>query len=340
MFSATMHTLGFAFDRKRQALVFTGALENGFAFEVAFPIGHVTMTFDREAAEMGYCGEPLLGSVDTVDSFLGAVEVMHRRETGTELGYIELGAVSTPSELFKRPYKRGTETDPFGYVTPQIAAAERLTPLEQASILAEKYNVGLRVSPVAMASKPYKRGTMTDPLGYLTPQIIAANRLTPGEVTSIHEAQFRADHPSDYAIYKKFLEDRHRAASGGFFKSVASVAKAVAKPVSTAVKAYVNTVKKVGQQAVKYAKAGIRSKYVGYALAGAAVAFPAIGAPALAAYGAANRALAAYEDARKGVATAQKAVKTISNNAKLLTQSNAPSARMALAGLQAVPIRR
>lgn len=220
MYSATVHTLGFVFDRQRQALVFTGTLENGFAFEVAFPIGHVTMTFDREAAGMGYCGEPLLGSVDTVDSFLGAVEVMHRRETGTELGYVELGW--------------------FG------------------SKLARSVS-----------------------------------------------------------------------------HAVSSVAKTVAKPVSTAVKAYVNTVKKVGQQAVKYAKAGIRSKYVGYALAGAAVAFPAIGAPALAAYGAANRALAAYEDARRGVKTAQQAVKTISSNAKALSHSRAPMARMALAGLQA-----
>lgn len=87
MYQATMHRLAFSFDRTRQALVFQGQLENGYTFEVAFPIGHIALTFDNQASELGYIGAPIMGDVDTVDSFLGAVEIMHQRETGVELGW-------------------------------------------------------------------------------------------------------------------------------------------------------------------------------------------------------------------------------------------------------------
>jgi hypothetical protein len=88
--AAVVRRLGFAFDRVANAIVFSGELEDGYRFEVSFPIGHVAVTFEREARGMGYCGEPLLGSVHTVDSFLGAVEIMHERETGMSLGAIDV----------------------------------------------------------------------------------------------------------------------------------------------------------------------------------------------------------------------------------------------------------
>lgn len=136
------------------------------------------------------------------------------------------------------PYKRGTATDPFGFVTPSIAASERLTPLEQASILAAKYNVGLRVSPVAMARQAYRRGTSTDPLGYLDASIIAKNHLTPGEVTSIHEAQFKADHPSEYALFKGYLVQRHHETTqSGLSKIAHSASSAVSSVARTVGKA-------------------------------------------------------------------------------------------------------
>ena len=156
-------------------------------------------------------------------------------------GAPQVGAIAAklpPAELYRRPYKRGTETDPYGYVTPEIAAAERLTPLEQASILAEKYNVGLRLATSAISKQPYKRGTSSDPLGYLNPEIIAQNRLTPGEVTSIHEAQFKADHPEQYGIYKAYLVQRHHeVTSGGVLKSLGSALTSVAKVATAPVKA-------------------------------------------------------------------------------------------------------
>lgn len=148
-----------------------------------------------------------------------------------------ISAVRNPAELFKQPYKRGTATDPYGYVTPQIAAAERLTDLEQASILAEKYNVGLRVNPVATASRPYKRGTATDPLGYLNPKVIAENRLTPGEVTSIHAAQFKAEHPKEHALFTAYLVQRHHEQTqSGLSKAVKSAGSALKSAGSTVVK--------------------------------------------------------------------------------------------------------
>lgn len=229
MYSATVHQITFSFDRARNALVFTGQLENGFGFEVLFPIGHVSLTFDREAATLGYIGEPVCGAIDTVDGFLGAIEVLHQRELNE----------------------------------PEAA------------------------------------------LGWFG---------------------------------SSFVRSVGRAAS--------SVAKTVTKPVATvASKAYNATIKKVGQQALRIAAKGAkavssagmaiaRSKLVGTALAGAAVAFPAVGAPALAAWGAANRAVATYDAARQGVRTAQKALGTLQSNARALTQSRTPVARMAIAGLR------
>lgn len=73
MYTATIHRLGFQYDRRRQALVFTGMLENGYQFEVCFPIGHVAVTFDNEAANLGYIGEPLMGDVVTIEGFFSSL---------------------------------------------------------------------------------------------------------------------------------------------------------------------------------------------------------------------------------------------------------------------------
>ena len=78
-----LHKLVFAFDRERNGLVFQGLLEDGYQFEVVFPIGHVSLQFDQEAAALGYCGQPLMGDVETVDGFLGAIETMQ----GVEMGW-------------------------------------------------------------------------------------------------------------------------------------------------------------------------------------------------------------------------------------------------------------
>lgn len=262
MLQATVRRLAFLFDRAKQALVFRGELESGYAFEVAFPIGHVAVTFEREAAALGYAAGPLLGGdYVTVDGFLGAVEVMHSREVG----------------------KLGREADLAG-------------PLDRAK--------AMQAELLALSKQP--------------------------------------------GMTREKLMARYNQLKSGIFTS--GVLDKAAKSVSTvASSAYNATIKKVGQQAVKYARQGVqavgkaglaiaRSKLVGQALAGAAVVFPAVGAPALAAWGAANRAASAYDAASKGVASARAAVSTISSNAKALTGSSAPTARMTLAGLRSVPV--
>ena len=85
MKTAILHRLAFGFDRARNGLVFQGLLEDGYSFEVLFPIGHVVMVFDAEASTLGYCGSPMLANVETVDGFLQAVEVLDGN--GIELGW-------------------------------------------------------------------------------------------------------------------------------------------------------------------------------------------------------------------------------------------------------------
>lgn len=85
----TVHQLMFGFDRASNCLIFEGELDNGYKFSVAFPIGHVVVTFDREAAALGYVGAPMCGAVDTIDSFIDAVEIIHRKTGG--MNDVELG---------------------------------------------------------------------------------------------------------------------------------------------------------------------------------------------------------------------------------------------------------
>lgn len=76
MKTMTLHKLAFGFDRTRNALVFQLMLEDGTQCEVVFPIGHVAVMFDNEAAALGYNGRPMMGYVETVDGFLGYVEMV------------------------------------------------------------------------------------------------------------------------------------------------------------------------------------------------------------------------------------------------------------------------
>lgn len=69
-----VHQLQAAFDHSRQALVFGVTLEDGFHFQVAFPIAHVALTFDKEMIQLGYMGEPLMGDVVTIEGFFSSLK--------------------------------------------------------------------------------------------------------------------------------------------------------------------------------------------------------------------------------------------------------------------------
>jgi len=93
---------------------------------------------------------------------------------------------------------------------------------------------------------------------------------------------------------------------GGFFDSVT-------KPFSSVAKSAANMVNKVGKsklisQVGSAVKSVVKSKITGGIIAATAVAFPAVGVPALAAYAAANATLSAIEQAKGAVDTAKKIV--------------------------------
>jgi hypothetical protein len=258
----TVHQLMFGFDRATNTIIFQGELENGYKFGVAFPIGHVVVTFDREAAALGYAGNPICGAVDTIDSFIDAVEVIHKKTGG--LNDVELGWLGALGPL------RGGPFDAIKAIVP------------------------------------------------------AANRA----------AAYAAEDKLGRALNQKELYQFGAKPPEGAISSITSVAS----------KAYQSTIKKVGQQAVKVARKGVsyvgkgaltiaRSKLVGTALSGVAIAFPAVGAPALAAWGAANRAANAYDAARAGVKGASQTLAVVRSNAAALVRNPHPAARLAIAGL-------
>jgi len=133
----------------------------------------------------------------------------------------------------------------------------------------------------------------------------------------------------------------------GLFSSIKNAVKKVTpKVVQKAVSKAAGVVKTVVNAHV----AVVRSKVTGYALTGLAAAMPAVGAPALGAYVAANRALNAYEDARAAATQVKAGIKTAANVAKVvkggnvlqaarqLATSNHPQARMAVAALRSVKV--
>jgi len=56
-------------DQDLQRLWISVELSTGATLKVAFPIAHVSLLFDDAMAKMGYCGDPICGSVVTADSF-------------------------------------------------------------------------------------------------------------------------------------------------------------------------------------------------------------------------------------------------------------------------------
>jgi hypothetical protein len=100
---------------------------------------------------------------------------------------------------------------------------------------------------------------------------------------------------------------------GGFFGSIGKVIKKVGK------NKLINKVAKVGKTIIK-------SKVTGAVLAGTAVIFPPVGAPALGAYVAANAALAAVEKANALKKSIQKAVSDPKSKAHALVKKVQSSA--------------
>lgn len=132
----------------------------------------------------------------------------------------------------------------------------------------------------------------------------------------------------------------------GFFSSVKKMAKKATKTVKKAVKKTQKTLAK----GIKAAGKAAGNKYVMGAVGGLAVAFPAVGGPALAALTAANAAYKTYQQADKALGVV-KAVgkqtlqtsraiargKNVAVAARRLATKRSPLANMAKAALRSVP---
>jgi len=70
---AIMRTLRIDHDSQNQIVWFSGELSDGHKFSVGFPIEHIQVTFDQHAASLGWCGEPLCGSIASIEGFFGTV---------------------------------------------------------------------------------------------------------------------------------------------------------------------------------------------------------------------------------------------------------------------------
>ena len=108
---------------------------------------------------------------------------------------------------------------------------------------------------------------------------------------------------------------------------------------------YDHTIRTVGTHAAHYGRAGLhfvghegqalaRSKTFGTVLGGVAVCFPAVGAPALAAWGAAHTAMAMKDAHDRGHRTNYPQLQA---NYQVLANTDSPEARMSVAALASVP---
>ena len=183
------------------------------------------------ALRYGNKGAALIGDVAAQ---AGVLDV----STGIGAPLESAGASPADVVISRQPYKRGTATDPLGYLTADIAVANRLTNGEISSIHQLKYLAGFRDTSDSRSKVPYKRGTPSDPLGYLTASIISANRLTPSELRSIRNSQFWADHPDQAnVIARQAYDNRGKSLFQKVGGAVGSVATFVAKPATGLVKA-------------------------------------------------------------------------------------------------------
>lgn len=124
--------------------------------------------------------------------------------------------------------------------------------------------------------------------------------------------------------------------------------RTVKRATRTVRRAMRSTMGRIATQAVHLAKQAARSKALGAALGAAAVAFPAVGGPALAAWATANRVVAMADQAERSVKRVQRGiadardlthVRRASDAAQRLQQlsrSAAPAARMLVAATRSV----
>lgn len=115
---------------------------------------------------------------------------------------------------------------------------------------------------------------------------------------------------------------------------------------------YLRKAQRYAPLAQRYALRAARSKALGAGLAGAAVAFPAVGGPGLAAWTAANRAVNVYDRGRQAArarAAGARDPRTLSQQAagmaqqqaiQRLSRSQDPRAQFATAALRSIPARR
>jgi hypothetical protein len=133
----------------------------------------------------------------------------------------------------------------------------------------------------------------------------------------------------------------------GFLSGIKKAFKKASRGVKKAVRKTTKRLAKTGMSALKTARGVVRSKYMGYGLGALSMAMPAVGGPALAAWAVAKRADAVASHAQKiakqlGVGgrpnAQQRAVlaraQRYAANARRLASSNAPAARMLMAGLR------
>lgn len=135
----------------------------------------------------------------------------------------------------------------------------------------------------------------------------------------------------------------------GLFSGIKKLAKKASKTVAKAVK----KTQKVLAKGVATAGKVVTSKYTRIGVGALAVAFPAVGAPALVALTAANAAYATYRKADQAISTAKKIGKTTAQTAKAISKGanvqrsvkllgskaqTDPRARMAIAALRTVRV--
>jgi hypothetical protein len=174
---ATMQTLRIDHDTKNQMIWFSGTLADGHKFSVGFPIAHIQVTFDQHAASMGWCGEPLCGSLVSVEGFFSnlrsglakggpVAKVMQTAHTATmqKTGTQAAHYATSAAQLLKT--QRGMLGARASHALPAIGA-QALAAVHAAHIVAAKQKSGadlsaLRKTIQGMVANP------TDPTARVT----------------------------------------------------------------------------------------------------------------------------------------------------------------------------
>ena len=243
--------ISFHWDQARQALWFHAELTSGAQFDIAFPLAHVTVTFDAQMASVGFVGGGR-GSIPTIEGFVYEVAAFRKSPNSRLRSAAGRSMQSALTQLATEGLHYGANAydASIGYaslgepslevkaiVADRLAHPHKLSPAAQlfqgqAGFNADDSQKWGLVGLIPNRYRPWMRGS--NPAGYFTQKILDAQKPSTDEKRAQHDAFVDAIDPG----FKARLGIGHstgtdKSFGAGVTKVIQDVGTTALKSVST-----------------------------------------------------------------------------------------------------------